>query len=79
MSANDYDNAIELYSVAIDLDSVSETIFASRCAAYVGKMLWEDALVDAEKVWWYPSSRSPNSWGILRSSNSALRLMLDTS
>jgi hypothetical protein len=50
LSSKDYDKAIELYSAAIDLDSASDIIFASRCNAKLGKMLWEDALVDAQKV-----------------------------
>jgi hypothetical protein len=44
LSSKDYDNAIEL---AID---TSNTTFASRCAAKLEKMLWEDALLDAQKV-----------------------------
>ncbi|KAJ8595030.1 hypothetical protein M405DRAFT_871979 [Rhizopogon salebrosus TDB-379] len=50
LSVKDYDRAIELYSAVIDLDPLSDTIFASRCTAKLGKMLWEDALVDAQKV-----------------------------
>jgi len=49
-SAGAYDTAIELYSVAIDLDPTNDAIFANRCKAKLGKMLWNDALVDAEKV-----------------------------
>ncbi|KAJ8591160.1 hypothetical protein M405DRAFT_880653 [Rhizopogon salebrosus TDB-379] len=50
LSVKDYDKAIELYSAVIDLDPLSDTIIASRCTAKLGKMLWEDALADAQKV-----------------------------
>jgi tetratricopeptide (TPR) repeat protein len=50
LSSKDYDKAIELYSAAIDLDPALDTLFASRCNAELGGMLWEDALVDAQKV-----------------------------
>ncbi|KAG2338552.1 hypothetical protein BDR05DRAFT_969113 [Suillus weaverae] len=50
LAVGDYDRAIELYSAAIDLDSVTDTIFANRSKARSGKMLWDDALLDAEKV-----------------------------
>jgi len=46
----DYDESIKLYSIAIELDSVNDSIFASRCAAKLGKMLWNDALLDAQEV-----------------------------
>jgi hypothetical protein len=50
LKARDYDKAIYLYSVAIDLGDVSDTIFAKRSKAKLEKMLWEDALLDAQKV-----------------------------
>ncbi|KAG1854595.1 hypothetical protein F4604DRAFT_1932654 [Suillus subluteus] len=50
LAAGDYDRAIELYSAAIDLDFATETVFANRSKAKSGKMLWDDALLDAEKV-----------------------------
>ncbi|KAG2153445.1 uncharacterized protein EDB93DRAFT_1248718 [Suillus bovinus] len=50
LAAGDYDRAIELYSAAIDLDLATATIFANRSKARSGKMLWDDALPDAEKV-----------------------------
>jgi hypothetical protein len=50
LAAMDYDESIELYSMAIELDSINDTIFASRCAAKLGKMLWKDAFLDAQKV-----------------------------
>jgi len=59
--AGAYDRAIELYSVAIDLDPTADTIFASRCKAKMRKMLWEQALDDAEKVLHYLSVRSSGS------------------
>jgi hypothetical protein len=40
----------KLYSPAIDLDSSSDTIFATRCTAKLGEMLWDDALLDAQNV-----------------------------
>jgi len=45
-----YDMAIKLYSAAIDLDPAIDSIFAHRCRAKLGKMLWEEALGDGEKV-----------------------------
>ncbi|KAG0693951.1 hypothetical protein DFH29DRAFT_1073075 [Suillus ampliporus] len=46
----DYARAIDSYSVAIDLNSASETIFANRSKARLGQLLWDDALLDAQKV-----------------------------
>jgi hypothetical protein len=51
-AAGDYDRAIELYSAAIDLGSATDTIFTNRSKASSGNMLWDDALLDAEKVRW---------------------------
>jgi hypothetical protein len=45
-----YDRTIELYSAAIDHDLATDTIYANRSNARSGKMLWDDALLDAEKV-----------------------------
>ncbi|OJA09466.1 hypothetical protein AZE42_07148 [Rhizopogon vesiculosus] len=50
LAAKSYDTSIQLYSVAIELDSANDTIFAKRCKAKLAKMLWEDALLDAQKV-----------------------------
>ncbi|KAG1852354.1 heterokaryon incompatibility protein-domain-containing protein [Suillus tomentosus] len=50
LAAGNYDRAIELYSAAIHLDLATDTIFANRSKARLGKMLWDDALLDAEKV-----------------------------
>ncbi|OAX35521.1 hypothetical protein K503DRAFT_364265 [Rhizopogon vinicolor AM-OR11-026] len=50
LAEKDYDKSIELYSVAIELDSVDDTLFANRCAAKLEKLLWEDALIDAQKL-----------------------------
>jgi hypothetical protein len=47
LSSKDHDKAIELSAAAIDLDSAS---IVSRCTAKLGEMLWEDALLDAQKV-----------------------------
>jgi len=50
LAANDYDKAIGLYSAAIDLDPASDALFAKRSKAKSEKRLWEEALLDAEKV-----------------------------
>lgn len=50
LTASDYDLAILLYSGAIELDPTSETAFANRSKAKLRKALWEEALVDAQKV-----------------------------
>ncbi|KAJ8594800.1 hypothetical protein M405DRAFT_929909 [Rhizopogon salebrosus TDB-379] len=49
-ATRNYDMAIELYSEAIDLDSATDAIFAKRSKAKLENMLWEDALLDAQKV-----------------------------
>ncbi|KIK45230.1 hypothetical protein CY34DRAFT_801852 [Suillus luteus UH-Slu-Lm8-n1] len=50
LTASDYDLAILLYSGAIELDPTSETVFANCSKAKLKKALWEEALVDAQKV-----------------------------
>jgi hypothetical protein len=50
LAAGNYDRAVELCSAAIDLDFATDTVFANRSKARSGKMLWIDALLDAEKV-----------------------------
>ncbi|KIK38635.1 hypothetical protein CY34DRAFT_809154 [Suillus luteus UH-Slu-Lm8-n1] len=50
LAAGSCDRAIELYSAAIDLDFATDNIFANRSKARLGQMLWDDALLDAEKV-----------------------------
>ncbi|KIK37624.1 hypothetical protein CY34DRAFT_810161, partial [Suillus luteus UH-Slu-Lm8-n1] len=50
LAASDYDRAIDLYSAAITLNSASTTAFANRSKAKLGKMLWMEALLDAQKV-----------------------------
>ncbi|KAG0698231.1 WD40-repeat-containing domain protein [Suillus ampliporus] len=50
LAASDYDRAIDLYSVVINLNSASETAFVNRSKANSEKMLWENALLDAQKV-----------------------------
>ncbi|KAG1726975.1 uncharacterized protein EDB91DRAFT_899684 [Suillus paluster] len=50
LAASDYDTAIELYSVVIDMDSANDVIFANRSKAKLEKRLWDDALLDAQKV-----------------------------
>ncbi|KAG2344467.1 hypothetical protein BDR05DRAFT_188219 [Suillus weaverae] len=49
LAARDYDKAIALYSAAIDLGSVTHTIFVNRCKANTDKGVWEEALLDAQK------------------------------
>ncbi|KAG1785874.1 uncharacterized protein HD556DRAFT_1450312 [Suillus plorans] len=68
-AASDYDKAIDLYSMAIDLDSASYIFFASRSEAKLSKMLWEDALLDARKV----TELNPSSHVGYQLSHSALR------
>jgi len=55
LTASDYDRAIDLYSAAINLNPASDAVFANRSKAKLGKMLWMDALLDAQKVRWHPS------------------------
>lgn len=50
LAAHDHDKAIALYSAAIDLGSVANAVFASRCLAKLNKGKWEEAILDAEKV-----------------------------
>ncbi|KAG1830460.1 hypothetical protein EV424DRAFT_294229 [Suillus variegatus] len=50
LAASDFDRAIDLYSAAIDLTSPSDAVFANRSKAKLGKMLWDDALLDAREV-----------------------------
>ncbi|KAG2149068.1 uncharacterized protein EDB93DRAFT_358436 [Suillus bovinus] len=50
LAASDYDMAILLYSKAIELDHANEIIFANCTKAKLKKALWEEALVDAQKV-----------------------------
>ncbi|KAG1790602.1 uncharacterized protein HD556DRAFT_1488069 [Suillus plorans] len=50
LAANDYDRAIDLYSAIINLNSASDVVFAKRSKAKLGKMLWMEALLDAQKV-----------------------------
>ncbi|KAG1793101.1 uncharacterized protein HD556DRAFT_1527625 [Suillus plorans] len=50
LAAGDYDRAIDLYSVVIDLNSASDVVFVKRSKARLGKMLWMEALLDAQKV-----------------------------
>ncbi|KAG2342511.1 hypothetical protein BDR05DRAFT_348619 [Suillus weaverae] len=50
LTASDYDRAIDLYSAAINFNSASDAVFANRSKAKLGKMLWMEALLDAQKV-----------------------------
>ncbi|KAG1734812.1 hypothetical protein EDB19DRAFT_2026382 [Suillus lakei] len=50
LTASDYDKAIDLCSIAIEMNSTSDTIFATRSKAKLDKMLWMEALLDAQKV-----------------------------
>jgi hypothetical protein len=44
------ENVIELYSAVINLGSASNTVFVNRSKAKSKQRLWEDALLDAQKV-----------------------------
>ncbi|KAG1822251.1 hypothetical protein EV424DRAFT_802798 [Suillus variegatus] len=48
--ANNHDEANELYSAVINLDSASDAIFTNRSKAKLKQRLWEDALLDAQEV-----------------------------
>jgi predicted solute-binding protein len=50
LAASDYDKAIDLYSAAIDLNSASYAVFVKRSKTKSEKILWDDALLDAQKV-----------------------------
>ncbi|KAG2345954.1 hypothetical protein BDR05DRAFT_97821 [Suillus weaverae] len=50
LAASDYDRAIDLYSAAINSNSASDAVFGNRSKAKLGKMLWTEALLDAQKV-----------------------------
>ncbi|KAG2125185.1 uncharacterized protein EDB93DRAFT_410360 [Suillus bovinus] len=50
LAASNYDKAIHLYSAVINLNSASGTVFANRSRAKLGKMLWTEALLDAQEV-----------------------------
>ncbi|KAG2128510.1 uncharacterized protein EDB93DRAFT_1268284 [Suillus bovinus] len=50
LAVSDYDTAIDLYSAVINLHSASDTVFANRSKAKLSKMLWTEALLDAQKV-----------------------------
>jgi hypothetical protein len=50
LAAGEYDKAIEQYSAAIDMDFATDAVFANRSKASLEKMLWDNALLDAEKV-----------------------------
>ncbi|KAG0700213.1 hypothetical protein DFH29DRAFT_1056384 [Suillus ampliporus] len=50
LAASDYDKAIDLYTLLINLSLASDTVFAHRSKASAEKMLWNDALLDAQKV-----------------------------
>jgi hypothetical protein len=51
LTASKYDIAIDMYTAAIDLNYTSDIVFANQSKAKLEKMLWEDALLDAQKVW----------------------------
>ncbi|KAG2335861.1 hypothetical protein BDR05DRAFT_205965 [Suillus weaverae] len=50
LAASDFDRAIVLYSAVIDLTSAFDAVFANRSKAKLGKRLWMEALLDAQKV-----------------------------
>ncbi|KAG2750667.1 hypothetical protein P692DRAFT_201903342 [Suillus brevipes Sb2] len=69
LAASDYDRAINLYSAAITLNSASSTVFANRSKARLGKMLWMEALLDAQKVGAHKAvhllALAPHHYGLL--------------
>ncbi|KAH7103020.1 putative stress-induced protein STI1 [Auriculariales sp. MPI-PUGE-AT-0066] len=48
-AAKQYDEAIDLFTKAIALDSSNHVLYSNRSAANAGKRQWSDALSDAEK------------------------------
>ncbi|KAG1793189.1 uncharacterized protein HD556DRAFT_525147 [Suillus plorans] len=50
LTASDFDRAIDLYSAVINLDFASDVVFENRSRAKLAKMLWTEALLDAQKV-----------------------------
>ncbi|KAG1786035.1 uncharacterized protein HD556DRAFT_1508452 [Suillus plorans] len=50
LAAGDFNRAIDLYSAVTDLTSPSYVVFEKRSQAKLGKMLWMEALLDAQKV-----------------------------
>jgi len=62
LAASEYDTTIELYSAAIDIDAGTDTHFAKRCEAELGKMLWEEALIDARKAPYHRSIHTSGSF-----------------
>jgi len=58
MHAQQFDEAISEYSVALSLNSsVPQDLFIRRSKAYIARGLWEDALCDANKVRYFNSCR----------------------
>ncbi|KAG1838255.1 CHAT domain-containing protein [Suillus subluteus] len=49
LTGSNYDREIDLYSAAINLNSASDVVLASRTKANMGKMIWMEALLDAQK------------------------------
>lgn len=79
-TARNYDDAICLYSAAIDLGAVSDPILAKRSEALLEKMRWEDALLDAQTVRRHLLYCDQTLIFVIhRLSNSTLRRILDTS
>lgn len=49
-SAKNFDEAIDLFSQAIQLDPSNHVLYSNRSAAHAGKKQWDAALEDAENV-----------------------------
>jgi stress-induced-phosphoprotein 1 len=49
-TAKDYDQAIALFSQAIEIDPDNAVLYSNRSGARAGKKEWQAALDDAEKV-----------------------------
>lgn len=48
--AKSYDEAIDLFTQAIQLEPTNHVLWSNRSAARAGKKEWSEALVDAEEV-----------------------------
>ena len=50
MQGGDFDGAVQFYSDAIDIDPNNHVLFSNRCAAYMKKEKYDEALQDAEST-----------------------------
>ena len=80
MDSNNYDEAIKQYSNALTLDPTNQhdiLLKRSKVRAVMGS--WEEALIDADKVWivFHVTFDGPQPSILPRSSNSTHRCMED--